>query len=71
MLKQIARAVRLTHENAEVQALQAGEIYDVSPAIGRVLVTDGWAREIIAQASVSWADLSVADDDEGALRSDS
>jgi hypothetical protein len=45
---QIARAVRLTLLDSEVQTLKPGEIYEVSPAVGRVLVGDGWASEITA-----------------------
>ena len=46
MLIQIERPVRVTLCDAEVKMLKAGEIYQVSPVIGRVLVADGWARAI-------------------------
>jgi hypothetical protein len=63
VLIQIARAVRLTLQDAEVQTLQPGEIYNVAPAIGGVLVTDGWAREVVAQSTLRWADEGLAHDD--------
>jgi hypothetical protein len=63
VLIQISRAVTLTLQDTAVQALQPGEVYDVAPAIGQVLVTDGWAREVIAQSSVRWHDAVSADDD--------
>jgi hypothetical protein len=65
VLIQIARAASLTLQNAELQALKVGEIYDVAPAIGQVLVTDGWAREVIAGATADWRDESIAHDDPG------
>lgn len=45
----MGRDVRLTLLDSEVQTLKAGEIYEVSPAIGRVLVSDGWACEVARQ----------------------
>lgn len=71
MLIQIARAVTLTLQDAEVQVLQPGEIYDVAPAIGGVLVTDGWAREVMAQSTLGWPDEGLAHDDPGADPTDS
>ncbi|MGE0447172.1 MAG: hypothetical protein AB7P99_18255 [Vicinamibacterales bacterium] len=65
VLIQIARAVTLTLQDTTLQALRPGEIYDVAPAIGRVLVTDGWAREVIAQSTVRWHDPVSADDRSG------
>jgi hypothetical protein len=62
VLIQIARAVTLTLHDTTLQALQPGEIYEVAPAIGHVLVTDGWAREVIAQSTVRWHDAVSADD---------
>lgn len=45
----MGRDVRLTLMDSEVQALKTGEIYEVAPAIGRVLVSDGWACEVARQ----------------------
>ena len=45
----MGRDVRLTLLDSEVQSLKAGEIYEVAPAIGRVLVSDGWACEVARQ----------------------
>jgi hypothetical protein len=45
VLIQIARLVRVTLSEAELQTLRPGEFYDVSPAVGRVLVGEGWAIE--------------------------
>ena len=62
VLIQISRPVTLTLQDTALQALRPGEIYDVAPAIGHVLVTDGWAREVIAQSTVRWHDAVSADD---------
>jgi len=62
VLIQIARAVTLTLHDTALQALRPGEVYEVAPSIGRVLVTDGWAREVIAQSSVQWHDAESAND---------
>ena len=56
MVIQIERPVRVTLLDAEVQTLKAGEIYAVSPAIGRVLVSDGWARELEGMTGTAAAD---------------
>jgi hypothetical protein len=71
MLIQISRTVRLTLQDAELQALTIGEIYDVAPAIGQVLVNDGWAREVIAQSTLAWAGSDVANDDPCDAQTDS
>ena len=47
----MGRDVRLTLLDSEVQTLKAGEIYEMSPAVGRVLVSDGWACEVAPQES--------------------
>ena len=52
---QIARMVRLTLWGTELQTLRPGEYYDVSPAIGRVLVSDGWATEVVTETRELWA----------------
>ncbi|MQA31938.1 MAG: hypothetical protein GEU82_19240 [Luteitalea sp.] len=65
MLIEIARAVRLTLLGSHLQALNPGEIYDVAPAIGRVLVSDGWAIELAAERREVWNDIDRADDDGG------
>lgn len=33
----------MTLSETELQLLQPGEFYDVPPAVGRVLVSEGWA----------------------------
>lgn len=43
MLIQIARLLRVTLFEKELQTLRPGEFYDVPPAVGRVLVSEGWA----------------------------
>ena len=45
MVIRIARMVRVTLSDTELQTLRPGEFYDVPPAVGRVLVSDGWAEE--------------------------
>ena len=35
--------VRVTLSETELQMLRPGEFYDVPPAVGRVLVSEGWA----------------------------
>ncbi|MBI4266224.1 MAG: hypothetical protein HY657_17760 [Acidobacteria bacterium] len=55
--------MRLTLLDSEVQALKPGEIYEVAPAVGRVLVADGWACEVIAERSQRSDELACADDD--------
>jgi hypothetical protein len=63
VLIQIARAVRLTLLDSEVQALKPGEIYEVAPAIGRMLVADGWATEFSGATSGPGGEaITVADD---------
>lgn len=52
VLIQIVRAVTLALWNRDVQALQPGELYDVAPSVGQVLITDGWAREITVARAV-------------------
>jgi hypothetical protein len=52
---QIARMVRLTLWGTELQTLRPGEYYDVSPAIGRVLVSDGWATEVVTESHELWS----------------
>ena len=65
MLIRIERPVRVTLLDAEVQALKAGEIYDVSPVIGRVLVSDGWARALDLAVNPPAEALATADDGAG------
>jgi hypothetical protein len=52
VLIEIARSVTLTLLGTAVQALKHGEIYEVAPSIGRVLVGDGWAVEVITERRV-------------------
>ena len=65
MLIQIERPVRVTLLDTEVQALKTGDIYDVSPVIGQVLVSDGWARELNRAVAEAGGTLAEADDDPG------
>jgi hypothetical protein len=59
----IARAVKVTLLGSEVQALNPGEIYDVAPAIGQVLVSDGWAIEMVVARRDLWSAVDTAHDD--------
>jgi hypothetical protein len=45
VLIRIARQVRVTFSDTELQMLRPGEFYEVPPAVGRVLVSEGWAVE--------------------------
>jgi hypothetical protein len=63
VLIQIARAVKLGIFDTEVQSLKTGEIYRVAPAIGTVLVSEGWARELETGTTMRDAVLETADDD--------
>lgn len=58
VLIRIARLVRVTLSDTELQMLRPGEFYDVPPAVGRVLVSEGWA---VDEAHDEWR--SRADDD--------
>jgi hypothetical protein len=62
VLIQIARAVRLGIFDTEVQSLKVGEIYRVAPAIGTVLVNDGWAREVVSGSAGDEGRIRRADD---------
>jgi hypothetical protein len=60
VLIRIARLVRVTLSETELQTLRPGEFYDVPPAVGRVLVSEGWAVDAAREA---WAEpRSVAHD---------
>jgi hypothetical protein len=63
MMIQIARPARLTLLDSEVQTLKPGEIYEVAPAVGRVLVADGWAYEVGAGGPDRPADDASGADD--------
>ena len=63
MLIQIARPLRLGIFDTEVQTFRVGEIYRVAPAIGTVLVSEGWAREVDAGGGSDGAALECANDD--------
>jgi hypothetical protein len=60
---EILRPVRLTVWGSELQRLKPGEIYDVAPAIGRVLVGDGWAMELATEIRELWDDAQTRDCD--------
>ena len=49
MLIRIARTVRVALSGEELQTLNSGEFYEVMPAVGLVLVADGWAVEAVNQ----------------------
>jgi hypothetical protein len=63
VLIQIARAARLGVFGTEVQALKVGQIYEVAPAIGLVLVGEGWAQEVAARACADAGPPSSAHDE--------
>ena len=46
--------VRVTLSETELQMLRPGEFYDVPPAVGRVLVSEGWAIEPAADTQDAW-----------------
>jgi hypothetical protein len=60
---EIMRRVRLTVLGSDLQLLNPGEIYDVAPAVGRVLVGEGWAMELATERRQLWVDT--ANDDGG------
>lgn len=64
MLIEIARAVKVTLLGSEIQTLRIGEIYDVAPAIGRVLVSEGWATEMFRERRDLWTGIAAASDDD-------
>jgi hypothetical protein len=43
VLIRIARLLRVTLSDTDLQTLRPGEFYDVPPAVGYVLVSEGWA----------------------------
>ena len=47
----------------ELQTLNSGEFYEVMPAVGLVLVADGWAVEAMSQRREPVDRLETADDD--------
>jgi hypothetical protein len=49
VLIRIARTVRVALSGEELQTLNSGELYEVMPAVGLVLVADGWAVEAVNQ----------------------
>ena len=54
VLIRIARLVRVTLSETDLQTLRPGEFYDVPPAVGRVLVSEGWAVEAALEAHDAW-----------------
>ena len=60
---EITRAVRVGIFDAEVQSLKTGEIYRVAPAIGMVLISEGWARPIGLDVPAPVDAVDRADDD--------
>jgi hypothetical protein len=71
VLIQISRPVRLTLSQSELKTFNAGEIYEVPPAIGRVLISDGWAFEVVSESRNIWMGAASADDDPAHRRSSS
>ena len=65
VLIQISRPVRLTLSESELKSFQAGEIYEVPPAIGGVFIGDGWAFEVVSERRGIWNDAEMADDRPG------
>jgi hypothetical protein len=61
----IVRPVRLTVWDSDILALDRGEIYDVAPAVGRVLVGEGWAMELDVHRRAAWIDAANDDDETG------
>jgi hypothetical protein len=55
VLIRIARLVRVTLSETELQTLRPGEFYDVPPSVGRVLVSEGWAIETNGVTCDDWA----------------
>ena len=49
----------------ELQTLNSGEFYEVMPAVGLVLVADGWAVEAVSQRRDPLDHLDTADDGPG------
>ena len=47
--------MRVTLANTELQTLRPGEFYDVPPAVGRVLVGEGWAVHAELDAPNEWS----------------
>ena len=70
VLIQISRAVRLTLSGSELKALHSGEIYEVPPAIGRVLISDGWAFEVVSERRGIWPGPDAGDDNPADRASD-
>jgi hypothetical protein len=54
VLIRIARLVRVTLSDAELQTLRPGEFFDVPPAVGRVLVSEGWAVDATSEVHDEW-----------------
>jgi hypothetical protein len=54
VLIRIARLVRVTLSDTELQMLRPCEFYDVPPAVGRVLVGEGWAVDAAREAHDEW-----------------
>ena len=61
MLIRIARLVRVTLSETDLQTLRPGEFYDVPPAVGRVLVSEGWAVDAAGEAHDTWSIRAHAD----------
>jgi hypothetical protein len=54
VLIRIARLVRVTLSETQLQMLRPGEFYDVPPAVGRVLVSEGWAVDAAHEVPDDW-----------------
>jgi hypothetical protein len=64
VLIRISRTVRVALSGEELQTLNSGEFYEVMPAVGLVLVADGWAVEAVTERHEPPA-VVTADDDPG------
>jgi hypothetical protein len=62
VLIQISRTVRVALSGEELQTLHSGEFYEVMPAVGLVLVADGWAVEAVSHRRDPADHLETADD---------
>lgn len=68
MFIEIARTVRFTLWGVELQTLHPGEIFEVPPSVGRVLISEGYALETVTHTRLVW-DRDAAKRDAVAVRS--
>jgi hypothetical protein len=63
VLIQISRKIRVTLSDTELQTLHEGEYFEVAASIGRVLVSEGYAVEAVADGDTFRRSPDVAHDD--------